>query len=88
MYQTYSTYGRVPEPWHGLQVEYIRPRVDTSNASDISDHWSGSRTMAAGSSWIYPTSIRYVRLDQNQHSWIQNLRAKTQRFEHLICFEA
>jgi hypothetical protein len=44
--------------------------------------------MAAGSCWIYPTSIGYIQLDQNQHSWIQNLRAKTQRFEDLMCFEA
>jgi hypothetical protein len=49
---------------------------------------SGSIIVAAGSDRIYPTSIRYIRLDQNQHSWIQNLRAKTQIFEDLMCFEA
>jgi hypothetical protein len=38
MYQTYPAYGRVPEPWHGLQVRYIQPRADISDASDISDH--------------------------------------------------
>jgi hypothetical protein len=63
-------------------------RADISNASDVSDHRSGSRTVAAGSGQIYPTSIGYIRLDQNQHSWIRNLRAKTQRFEDLMCFES
>jgi hypothetical protein len=88
MYQTYPANRQVPKPWHGLQVRYIRPRADISDASDISDLWSGSRTVAAGFGRIYPTSIRYIRLDQNQHSWICNLRAKTRRFEHLMCFEA
>jgi hypothetical protein len=35
-----------------------------------------------------PGPIGYIRLDQNQQSWIQNLRAKTQRFEDPMCFEA
>jgi hypothetical protein len=35
-----------------------------------------------------PGPVRYIQLDQNQHTWIQNLRAKTQRFEDLIHFEA
>jgi hypothetical protein len=44
--------------------------------------------MEAGFGRIYPTSIRYIQHDQNQQRWIQNLRAKTQRFEDPICFEA
>jgi hypothetical protein len=93
MYQTYPMYhiypasGRVPEPWHGLQVGYIWPRADISDVSDISDHRSGSRILTAGSGWIYPTSIGYIGLDQNQHSWIRNLRAKTRRFEDLMYFD-
>jgi hypothetical protein len=44
--------------------------------------------VAVGSEQIYPTSNEYSRLDQNQQSWIRNLRAKTQRFEDPMCFEA
>jgi hypothetical protein len=65
MYQTYPASGRVPEPWHGLHVGYIRPRADISDASDIFDHRSGSRTVAAGSGRVYPIFIGYIRLDQN-----------------------
>jgi hypothetical protein len=36
MHQIYPTSSRVLEPWHWFQVEYIRPKVDISNASDIS----------------------------------------------------
>jgi hypothetical protein len=44
--------------------------------------------MATGSSRIYPTYIGYILRNQNQHSWIQNLRAETQRFDDPMCFEA
>jgi outer membrane biogenesis lipoprotein LolB len=44
--------------------------------------------VTARSGWIYPTSIGYIQHDQNQQSWIQNLRAKTLRFEDPMCFEA
>jgi hypothetical protein len=58
MYQTYLTSDQVLEPWHQFQVEYIWPKVDISNASDISGFWSGSRTLAAGSGRIYPTWLK------------------------------
>jgi hypothetical protein len=32
--------------------------------------------------------VGYIQSNQNQHSWIQNLRAKTQRFDDPRCFEA
>jgi C-terminal processing protease CtpA/Prc len=32
--------------------------------------------MTAGSGWIYPTSIGYIRLNQNQQNLIRDLRAK------------
>jgi hypothetical protein len=54
MYQTYMAFSRVLEPWHWLWVRYIRSRLDISEASDISDHQSGSRNVAAGSGQIYP----------------------------------
>jgi hypothetical protein len=56
MYQTYPTFGRVPKPWHWLWVGYIQSRLDISEASNISDHRSGSRTVVAGSGRIYPAS--------------------------------
>jgi hypothetical protein len=54
----------------------------------ISDLQSGSRTVAAGSGRIYLTSHRIYPTQPNQQNWIQNLRAKTQRFEDPMCFEA
>jgi hypothetical protein len=43
--------------------------------------------VAAGSGRIYSAQDGYIRLGQNQQSWIQNLRAKTQRFEDPMSFE-
>jgi hypothetical protein len=63
MYQTYSASGRVPGPWHGLQVIYIRPSVDISDVLDISDHRLGSRTVEAGSGRIYLTQPKSAQLD-------------------------
>jgi hypothetical protein len=63
MYQTYLVFSRVPEPWHGLQVGYIQPRADISDALDISDHRSGSGTVAARSGQIYPTRPKSAHLD-------------------------
>jgi hypothetical protein len=63
MYQTYSASGQVPGTWHGLQVVYIRPSVDISDVLDISNHRSGSRTVAVGSGWIYLTRPKSAQLD-------------------------
>jgi hypothetical protein len=54
MYRTYPASGQIPEHWRYLSVVYIRSRSDIFEASDISDHRSGSRTVAAGSDQIYP----------------------------------
>jgi hypothetical protein len=53
MYETFSAFGRVLEPWHWFWVGYIRSRSDISKASDISNHRSGSRTIATRSGRIY-----------------------------------
>jgi hypothetical protein len=70
MYQTYPASDRVLEPCHQFQVRYIRPRADISDASDMFGFRSSSKTLAARSGRIYPTSIRYIRLGRNHPNQI------------------